>query len=200
MEDHPFEGRILDLQRFAMGVQASADDDTVQRFEALRGRPTRRVQRQQVLEPQTFHTHLTFPVKDVHSFGPMFRAARIAEKWDIDLTEGILWFSRSWTGEVVFKAYFERDPIGIRVTKIEAAGAWCDASVPAQVDFLVWSHLIGRPVPHPVPPGLLDTPERTALWSFGRFGALGWWASEGDTSETIRAVGDARIDTHEQPR
>ena len=50
-----------------------------------------------------------------------------------------------------------------------------------EMDFIVKSHLLGRLVPHPIPPGMGQDPEQIALASFSPHGRRGCFATYADT-------------------
>lgn len=102
------------------------------------------------------------------------------DKWDICLYDNTLYFARSWTGELWFRAIIEVDGVGLRVTRIDAKGDDFADRKPFAirvVDFLIKSHLLGFEVPHPLPSDLPDDPETITTYSFQWYGRRGLFAT-----------------------
>jgi hypothetical protein len=191
LTDHPFGGRVLDLRAFSLGIRSKVDEPTRARFDARRRAAAQDLPSRTPEHPRPGGCELFFPAPTAPLGPELFRARRMEEKWDLYLLDDTVHFVRSWTGEVAFTARAASDGVQLCFSHVVAGEAWCDASVRGQIDFLVWTHLYGRAVPHPVPAGALEEPERAALWSFGRFGNMAWYAAEDDAYEAIRATGEA---------
>jgi hypothetical protein len=114
--------------------------------------------------------------------GRRFSSHRLEYKWDVAHWDGALLFTRSWTGDLVYRAALtitrgDPEPGIMSIAEIETAhdGAGDDNRGDgfhvAAVDFLVQTCLLHRIVPHPLPEWLSAAPARTlALWSLQQFG------------------------------
>lgn len=194
LDEHPFTGRVLDLRAFSLGVKSRVDEPTQAQFDARRRAAPHELPSRTPLHARPAGCVLTFPAPQSPLGPELFRAGRLEEKWDIYLLDHTMFFLRSWTGELAFRARVTAVDAQLQLSHISAGEAWCDAPVREQIDFLVWTHLYGRPVPHPVPAGALEDPQAAALWSFGRFGHLAWWAAEDSVYEALREVEEVEQD------
>ncbi len=190
--DNPFPFPVLDHRQASLGLRSRpADEATAARFEALRGDDAPDLRRRPIQGGQVLPVRLDYPAPTTPlADGCLFRADRPEERWDIFLFEGHLVFRRSWTGEAIFRARVSAIPEGLLLTELEVHPDWLSRMAPAQVDFLVWSHLFGRPVPHPVPKGALQQPERAIGWSLQTYGCLAWFAVEEDPTAWVRMAAD----------
>ncbi len=185
-DEHPFSGRLLDLRHLAATASSTpADEATRERFVQLRERR----QADPIEDPVEVQGMLAFPPPPNLEPGPLFLAAAFEEKWDLFFTEGELFCARSWTGATALVARVRVGPDALRVDRVRCAPDRDAALALAELDFLVWTHLFGRPVPHPVPEGMLEDAEATARWSYGQHGRLAAFATEVDVSATLRRPG-----------
>lgn len=186
-EEHPFPFDLLDQRRFSLGVRSSTQDPSLtERFAALRdddGRSSLRTPPQQAALQQV---ELIYPLAEAFGEGCLFRAQIMEEKWDIFHYGRVILFRRSWSGEVIFRAQLRRDGARLILSQLESHHTWDPKMAVRVVDFLVWSHVFGRPCPHPVPEGMLAAPAKAATWSFSTFGRLAWFAAEGDPGPYLR--------------
>lgn len=112
--------------------------------------------------------------------GPLFKAQEMEEKWDIYMVAKRLYFARSWMGELALVAEFEHVNQRIDVQRIWAVPALADLAV-QQVDYLIKSHILGRVVPHPLPPELGRDVQAIALYSSSMYGRVSWFGTFADT-------------------
>jgi hypothetical protein len=115
----------------------------------------------------------------------LFIAQQMEDKWDIYFFDGYLYFARSWTGDLIFRAKANFSDRGMIISSIDAKSQAVggDHSLAIrQVDFLIKSHLLKQEAPHPIPANLPEDPQRIALYSFQLFGR---WASYATYEDTI---------------
>lgn len=128
---------------------------------------------------------LHFPFNGKSYDGPLFLADVMEDKWDIYLYDGHLYFARSWSGKLSLRAKISLTASDARIPWIEAE-LQDDYEDPifatSTVDFLMKSHLYRREVPHPVPKGYSDDPEKIASFSMNVFGRWASFATIGDTT------------------
>src|SRR5204862_3610513 len=123
---------------------------------------------------------LTYPYPDQED-GPLFVAQQMEDKWDVYRFGDSLYFARSWSGDLIYRARLAPDRSSVTVRTISARGDFAAAPDPvAVVDFLIKSHVFDLVAPHPVPldPGM-DTGQ-LALWSFANFGRRGLFGTRSD--------------------
>lgn len=190
-DDTPLGVPLLDLRRLALAARSTPQGEAAHTFAARREAPPRDAGLTPPDRAITPPRRLTYPTPPSMPEGWLFQARRPEEKWDLRLQDGALWCHRSWTGTVALHARVWHTARGeLQLSHLRVHPEFADADPVAQLDFLVWSHLFGRPVPHPLPPGGLDHPQQAAAWSFGRFGALGWWGAEADLTDALRHTVD----------
>jgi hypothetical protein len=117
--------------------------------------------------------------------GALFRAEVMEDRWHVFLIEGWLYFVRSWSGQLVYRASVRFEPGRAFVRAIEAPGeaAREDAAFCVrEVDYLLKSHVLDAMVPHPLPQGLPEDPRQVALFSLSRHGRRGCFATFEDAT------------------
>lgn len=187
--DCPPGHRVLDLTVLAAGLRARPSDPAlIDRFTTLRSDDGNDLPATPIRDGLDHAADLRFPPPDTLEDGAVFRATRLEDKWDLFVLDSVLYARRSWTGELVFRAALGFDGDDLVISSVHAAPD--DPSPVAQLDFLVWTHFLGRPVPHPVPKGMLDDADATARWSFSAWGRRGLWATDADTITFARAEVD----------
>jgi hypothetical protein len=117
--------------------------------------------------------NLSYPVPMMPKDGPVFRAAQMEDKWDIYLYEGHLYFCRSWTGQLIYRARIESAQGNTRVNRIDFSPEGENPDPAEQVHFLIGNHLLGLNAPHPLPRTMGKDPRELALWSFTQYGRRG---------------------------
>lgn len=137
--------------------------------------------------------HLSYPFTDARpEDGPVFRSSRMEEKWDVTWLSPFIYFTRSWTGDVVFRVEVEFGDHQMVVRELLAANpssgkkpdeqqAACDA------DFLIKTLMYRWEGPHFLPCSPSDDPMTIAMASFAKFGRHGLFATYVDTTRfTLR--------------
>jgi hypothetical protein len=128
---------------------------------------------------------LEYPRLALNRDGPLFQAGEMEEKWDIFCIEETLYFARSWSGDLVYKASVVIEHSQAVITQIAARGSSENhhpEGVIAVVDYLIKSHVYGLVAPHPLSPARQTSPEELAYWSFGRFGCRGLFGTRKDVT------------------
>ena len=129
---------------------------------------------------------LAYPHDGQSKDGPLFIAEVMEDKWEVYLYEGYLYFARSWTGDLVFRARINFTASQANITSIDADGQAASQNstyIVRQVDFLVKSHLYRREVPHPLPEDLANDTQVIALFSFSQYGRWASFATYEDTTQ-----------------
>jgi hypothetical protein len=134
----------------------------------------------------TVQCELAYPHTGQCKDGPLFVAEVMEDKWDIYLYDGYVYFTRSWTGDLVFRAKISFTASQATITSIDAnvqVASQSPTFIVRQVDFLVKSHLYKRQVPHPLPADLPNEIQSIALYSFSQYGRWASFATYEDTSQ-----------------
>ena len=184
-EDNPFHVRCLDCRDFSASmISMTGDRKVAARFNELRSSKGDHLIDRSPDNAIITPCHLTYPCTTSVVDGPLFLARVMEEKWDIFLMNGNLYFSRSWTGQLVFKTSIEFTPSEAIITSIEANSRVASLEpkfITAQVDFLIKSHILDQIVPHPLPPDLQDDLNSIAMYSFSQYGRRAYFATYDNT-------------------
>jgi hypothetical protein len=124
----------------------------------------------------------------------VFLAQQMEDKWDVFLLRNELWFSRSWTGEVVYRAAVTFDDSRAVITNVRTVREPAASDDPVGVvDYLVKSHLYGLIAPHPLVGAPEDSDEDIAMWSFSHYGRRGVCGTRVDATHlAVRRQQDGR--------
>lgn len=184
-DDNPFNVKIFDCRPYALAMISFSDDKKVAEHFAL-SRSSEGEQYRGSTPANSVHVEckLRYPVLKEIREGPIFKAREMEDKWDIYFYDGYLYFVRSWTGDLSFKAKGVIENLEITIPFMEVRSDTLigdETFIIKQVDFLIKSHLCGLNVPHPLPQGLPSDPEAIAMYSFSVFGRKGLFATYEDT-------------------
>ncbi len=187
-QENPFRIEILDCRPFALTMMAlSQDQDIAARFLQLRRSYGEELRGSRPEGARSIACQLAYPYQGEVQDGAVFKAETMEDKWDIYLNDGYLYFARSWTGELVFRARVDFQPALARLTAIETARPNEDAFLVQQVDYLIKSHLFRREAPHPLPQDFGRDAEKLAVYSFSEYGRRGLYGSLANTLTTGHA-------------
>jgi hypothetical protein len=125
---------------------------------------------------------LTYQIEDRAADGPIFKSPSMEVKWDIYLFSDQMFFCRSWTGDLVYRATVKVEPSELRVLNVETTQQESSKMVVRVTDFLVKSHVLGAVALHPLGEELGRNAEKLAAYSFGYYGCMGRY---GTLEETI---------------
>ena len=116
----------------------------------------------------------------------IFKAKSFDETWDIYVYDNCFYFTKSWTGELVYKAFASVDSSNVTIYKVELQGDDSgDQSIAvSNVHFLVTTQILKGILPHRVPTNLKTNME-IALYSFSQFGNKCWYATYEDILDTV---------------
>ena len=183
---NPFGVRVLDCQPMVNGMPAIQEPAAAARFAELRSLDGTSLREQHPEDPILIACALQLPFARPASEGVVFRAEVMEDRWDLFLIEGWLYFVRSWSGQLVYRASVRFEPGRAFVRAIEAPGEAAHedpAFCVREVDYLIKSHALEAMVPHPLPAGLPSDPKQIALFSFSRHGRRGCLATYEDATE-----------------
>lgn len=114
--------------------------------------------------------------------GIIYKAIEMEEKWDIYKYANFLFFVRSWTGDLLYftnyiptEKGFNVDLIVLDENKIIEDDPFFEFKI---VEFLIYSHILGYNVPHPIPKNIDKNDTQSILgYSFSMFGNKGQFAT-----------------------
>jgi hypothetical protein len=107
------------------------------------------------------------------------------DKWDIDFFDRRLYFSRSWTGDLVIVAEASQSPGVLAISLLYSAvtNPGRGDVVIRDVDFLVKAYLFGYEAPHSLPADLPTSEKTIVTYSFSVFGRAAAFATYDDTTK-----------------
>ena len=185
-EESPFKMRVLDVRSFTMSMVASpADKKLAELFIQLRSSKGNQYHGKSPDQAMHVDCQLRYPHGGPTRDGPLVMAKEMEDKWDVFLYENDLYFTRSWTGVLVYKARIDFFDTTAIVSSIHAipqlvkGGSWLAICA---VDFLVKSLLYRRIAPHAVPPSIPNDEMGIAAYSFQEYGRWATYASFEDTT------------------
>lgn len=184
-DNNPFAVRVLDCRDFCRTmVSMTTDPQRAARFVELRSSTGEQHHGQHPPNAMCIASFLSYPLTGRPADGPLFRAEEMEDKWDIFLYDGWLYFARSWTGELVFRAEVKFTGTQALVSNIEADAKLAVQAELAvrQVDFLIKSHLLDQEVPHPLPSDFPDDAMQVAVYSHSWYGRRASFATFEDTT------------------
>lgn len=185
-EDSQFNLRYLDVRSFTtVMISTTADKKLETKFVELRRSHGEHVNGR--MPDQAIHVdcQLIYPHQGETRDGALYMAREMEDKWDIYLFDGFLYFARSWSGVLVYKAAILFQQTQAVISSIEAigqtttGGTWLAICA---VDFLVKSHLYRREAPHTLPPSVPEDDLGIAAYSFQEYGRWACYATYEDTT------------------
>ncbi len=194
-EDSQLGVRYLDVRSFTTTmISTSADQKLAQKFVELRKSNGEHVR--EILPDPNVHIdcQLMYPHQGQTRDGALYMAKEMEDKWDVFLFDGHLYFARSWSGVLVYRAEISFLQTQATISSIDAirqtttGGLW---QAICAVDFLVKSHLYRREAPHTLPPTVPEDEMGIAAYSFQEYGR---WASFATYEDSTR------IDINQIPR
>lgn len=186
---NPFNKKILDIRSLTQTMLSFTKDKTIAKlFNKQRQSIGEELIDTKLPSSKTISTNLVYPHNGTKMEGAGFKAKCMEDKWDLYFWNGIMYLTRSWTGEVVYKAYTAVAETYFTITKIEYSENQYTQEDPSlvidNVHFIVMSHAFGRPFPNRVPKKLI-TEKEIALYSFSQFGHNCWYATYDTIIDTV---------------
>jgi len=186
-ENSPFGVRCLDCQNFAQSITSFTSDPKIsERFSDPPDLMGEEYRGQVPDNAMTIDCNLTYACDKMAENGPLMIAKTMEDKWNIHYFDTYLYFSRSWTGKLVFRVKAEFTGSSINVSEI-CADSESETDDPdfitRQVDYLIKRLLLGENIPLPLPADLPDDIESIGLYSFSNFGRWAAFATYADTTQ-----------------
>ncbi len=186
-EQNPFNVRCLDVRSFTTTmISTAADQRQAIQFRELRNSKGEEYIGKTPENSSHIECQLRYPHQGATRDGPLYMAKEMEDKWDVFLYEGHLYFTRSWTGMLVYRAEISFMDTHAIISSIDSlqvgtqGGVWLAVCA---VDYLVKSLLYRREAPHTVPPSIPEDEMGIAAYSFREYGR---WASYATYEDTTR--------------
>jgi hypothetical protein len=181
----PFGIRVLDCRPFSTSMISTTKDPAIaDRFTRLRTATGEEHRGKTPDNALTVACDLRYPFGGEPPNGRMFAAQQMEDKWDSYLYDGHLYFSRSWTGDLIYRAAITFKNGEAIVSQVDANRAKVMDEPTLAVrsaDYLVKTHLYRIEAPHPFGPDFPNDQRSLALYSFSEYGR---WASYGSFEDT----------------
>ncbi|HEY5751254.1 MAG TPA: hypothetical protein VIU12_34565 [Chryseolinea sp.] len=184
-EGNPFNKRILDIRSFTLSMIATTSrKEIAEKYTSLRSSVGNEYIGIDVPNSKSSLTNLKYPHNGSVLRGAAFKADSMDCKWDIYVYDNIFYFSRSWTGDLVYKATAKINVDSIELTNIEYPSEIDESIAINDVHFLMMSHAFSRVFPHMIP-GALRSENEIARYSFSAFGNKACYASYEPVIDTV---------------
>lgn len=182
--ENPFNKRILDIRSFTGTMVATTSDKSIaEQYNQLRNSNGEEYIGVEVPKSRSTIANLEYPHNGNELKGAAFKADSMDCKWDIYVYDGYFFFTRSWTGDLVYKVKAEIFSDKIVLKEIEHNFEIDSNEAINAVHFLMKSHAFRQPFPHQIPVGLISEKE-IAIWSFSQFGNRACYATYDDIIDT----------------
>jgi hypothetical protein len=186
--DNPFNKKILDIRGFTQTTLAlTKDREVAVLFDHLRQSLGEELINTAMDNSELVIANLVYPHNGAKLAGAICKAECMEDKWDLYGWDDVIYFTRSWTGELVYKAFVKIAGTTLTIYKIEynSNDSTKDRSlVINNVHFLVKTLALGAIHPHKVPM-TLTTDDAIARYSFSLFGRNCWYATFNDITDTV---------------
>jgi hypothetical protein len=195
--DNPYGVDLWDCAAFTKSmVSTSADPAMAAQFMRLRASTGIEFRTQLPANATSIDCALSYTVGPEFSDGALFKATAMEDKWDLYLFHPYIYFARSWSGQLVYRATVQFEDQRMVITQIES-GKDQDAEFSRRaVDYLIKSHVLGAIVPHPLPSTLPTEPTQIAVFSFSTFGRRCARGTYADTT-VLPTTFETGLPTHE---
>jgi len=178
--------RVLDFRSFSKSALCfSPDYDTAEKFLKLRNSSGENYRN--LLPKNTLHIrcNLKYHFEEKLPDGPVFIAKVMQDRWDVYLYDGFLYFTNSWSGELLIRAKVDFKNSEFFVSAIDICSDLAKHDKPLairQADYLIKSYLCRNEAPNPLPKYMPNDPKQIALYSFSLYGRMGSYATYEDTT------------------
>jgi len=164
------------------------DESVARSFLKLRHSVGQELINAEIYGSKNIEVDLVYPHNGSKIEGAAYKAKCMEDKWDIYGWNGIIYFARSWTGEIIYKAHIKVSDTNFSIYKIEYQPDDYNAQdisfVKNNVHFLIKCLAFGNIYPHKVPVTLVSEKD-IALYSFNLFGHNCWYATFDEILDTI---------------
>ena len=172
---------VLDLRKTAFGMTAMTDNSaTAESFLTFRD-GSEYVGVELPISCPTY-SPISCPSPPFAREGPLTIAAQMEDKWNVYHYGGRLFFTRSWTGELIHTATIDVSGDVATVISLETKDS-ADGydHIVREVDFLIRAYVLERWFPHPLPPQMERSLQAVIGYSFQIHGRRGAFATCDDT-------------------
>lgn len=183
--DNPFNKKVLDVSSYTRTTMAFTKEKTVaEKYNELRKSLGKELIEFDTSDFDKTSTNLQYPHNGDKLEGIAFKSDSMDCKWDIYAYDSYLLFSRSWDGQLVYKAKYLISSDKLTISEILFDNYLSKDEAINDVHFLIKTHAIGQAFPHLIPKEL-KTESEIAQWSFTKFGNRAYYACYDDITDTV---------------
>ena len=183
--DNPFNKKVLDVSSYTRTTMAFTTEKLIaEKYNELRGSLGKELIDFDTSNFNKTTANLEYPHSGEKLEEIAFKADSMDCKWDIYAYNDFFFFSRSWDGELIYKARYNITRNKIVIPEIFFNNFSSDNEAKNDVHFLMKSHAIGQAFPHLIP-NKLKTESEIAQWSFVKFGNRAYYATYEDIIDTV---------------
>jgi hypothetical protein len=191
-ENNPFNKRILDIRPFTQHMTSTTKDPKIaEAFLRNRASIGKEYTGHEFKNCISIDVKLVYPHNGAKIEGAGYKAKAMEDKWDIYAWNDIIYFVRSWGGELCYKAFITYNDDSFTIYKIEFEGLHTppieQSLVINNVHFLISTLAFKAVQPHKIPQQL-RTNEEIAAYSFSLFGRNCWYATYDDITDISFAI------------
>jgi hypothetical protein len=176
--DNPYRVELLDISDFTKNAVATKyNESVVESFNESRFDDGEKYKTAHIANAETYKANIIYQPKGQ---GAIYKAESMEVKWDIYAYDSWLYFVKSWTGELAYKAHFLKKKDRFIIDKV-VTGAVARMSSTAEeketyaaqnVHSMIQTHLMETEWPYKIPEMMRGIPEELiASHMFALFGA-----------------------------
>jgi len=186
--NNPFGRWVLDIRPFVAGVNAAFQDERVSEvFRNSRDNDGRQYRNIDLSSYDRSECSLVYPNNGSEIEGVLYKSQTMDYKWDIYAYDDRMFFTRSWTGDLVYVAQINVTGIQVVVDEIWHKADISPMKARNEVHYLIMTHLLGEMMPVMVPQAA-HSAEDMALSGFARFGKMAFFATHDEILNIKRPV------------
>jgi hypothetical protein len=172
---------VLSTLGFTLNMVATNDNQSVvDCFNESRSNDGMEYETAFIKNAQDYKANIVYPHKGLNLYGAVFKADSMEVKWDIYAYHSWLYFVKSWTSELVYKAHFFKKIDTLVIDKIVTGSIEKMATTPEEketfaaqnIHSILQTHLMEGVWPYKIPEMMRGIPEEhIASHMFAQFGS-----------------------------
>jgi hypothetical protein len=191
--DNPYGVEILDIRGFTQNAVATKYHQTVvDSFNEGRANDGAEYETAFIKNSQTYSANLSYPYKGLVLNGIIYKAGAMEIKWDIYAYNDWLYFVKSWTGELMYKAHFLKRTYTFVIDEIVTGAVERMSSTDEEketyaaqnIHSMIKTHIFDEAWPYKIPEMMRGIPEEhIAAHMFALFGSKATIATHANVLE-----------------
>ncbi|MCK5916875.1 MAG: hypothetical protein KAG34_00525 [Cocleimonas sp.] len=179
--DNPYDAEILDISDFTQNAVATKyNESVVESFNESRADDGKKYEAAAMVHGQAYQANIVYPLNELSMEGVIFKAESMEVKWDIYAYNSWLFFVKSWTGELAYKAHFVTNGDTFVIDKVITGAVARMSSTDEEketyaaqnVHSMIQTHIMNTAWPYKIPEMMRGIPEELiASHMFALFGS-----------------------------